>query len=860
MNILHKVTAKSLQKNRTRTIVTIIGIILSAAMITAVASLVVSFQSYLFRTGQWEMGNWYTGLIGASAEDLETVRQDSRVDTVYEAQILGYAESASSNPDKPYLYVLGVKEDFMQNMAVHLVSGRLPENSSEILLPLHLTTNGEVTYQVGDTWTLELGRRDSEGYALSQYNPYTQEEESFVGEYSRTYTIVGTYERPEFEDYSAPGYTALTFWDESAPVTSYEAYLTTQDPSDAYLYPNENMLCAAVYNDTLLMFSGASSHSSYYTVLYGLAAVIIFLILFGSISLIYNAFSISVSDRTRQFGLLSSIGATKRQLRSSVLYEALLVGGIGVPIGILCGLLGIGVTLFFIGDYFSGIFFGSDANPEISLYLVVSWQSILISFVIGMVTVLISAWIPAKRATRVSAVEAVRSSQDIKISRKEVKVSRLNYVFFKLEGLLAKKYFKRDRKKYRATVVSLFMSVVLFISSSAYILYLTGTAGAVMDVTDYDLRYYVSENTEAEKENVFALLSGVEGVQNAAMMSSFYGGTMQIDPSYVSADYQEMVGVDDEGQVYLPTAYILFVNDENFNQYLESIGEDPAYYADPEHPRAILYDRASVFYDERIRDIHILSGYPQEMTLDYTRILDYESGYEEDPGQIAVEIGSYQETLPFGAQDYGNACLLLYPQSMFDALFAGHPYLVDSGYTTLYFQAENHEKVYEEMRNLLLQNQLESYQLSDERASQEMEHNTILVINVLSYGFVILIALIAVANVFNTISTNVALRRKDFAMLRSVGMTQKGFHRMMCYECLMYGTKALGWGLPASILISLWLYLIVNSGWETGFLFPWHAVIIAVVGVFLVVFATMMYAIRKIKKENLVDALKTDIQ
>ena len=113
---------------------------------------------------------------------------------------------------------------------------------------------------------------------------------------------------------------------------------------------------------------------------------------------------------------------------------------------------------------------------------------------------------------------------------------------------------------------------------------------------------------------------------------------------------------------------------------------------------------------------------------------------------------------------------------------------------------------------------------------------------------------------FNTISTNVALRRKDFAMLRSVGMTQKGFHRMMCYECLMYGTKALGWGLPASILISLWLYLIVNSGWETGFLFPWHAVIIAVVGVFLVVFATMMYAIRKIKKENLVDALKTDIQ
>ena len=178
--------------------------------------------------------------------------------------------------------------------------------------------------------------------------------------------------------------------------------------------------------------------------------------------------------------------------------------------------------------------------------------------------------------------------------------------------------------------------------------------------------------------------------------------------------------------------------------------------------------------------MRILTEYPREMTLDYTRILDYESGYEEDPGQITVEIGSYQETLPFGANDYSNTCLLLYPRSQFSALFAGHPYLVDSGYTSLYFQAEDHEKVYEDMRNILLQNQMEAYQLSDERASQETENNTILVINVLSYGFVILIALIAVANVFNTISTNVALRRKDFAMLRSVGMTQ----------CLQWASKS----------------------------------------------------------------------
>ena len=165
---------------------------------------------------------------------------------------------------------------------------------------------------------------------------------------------------------------------------------------------------------------------------------------------------------------------------------------------------------------------------------------------------------------------------------------------------------------------------------------------------------------------------------------------------------------------------------------------------------------------------------------------------------IDVEIGSYQESLPFGGDYFGSgACLLIYPQSVFETFLAADPVISDSGYSIMLFQAEEHEKVYEEMRGILMQNQQQSYRLSDERASQEVERGTILVINVLSYGFVILIALIAVANVFNTISTNVALRRKDFAMLRSVGMTRKGFHRMMCYECLMYDTKALFWDCPS---------------------------------------------------------------
>ena len=132
------------------------------------------------------------------------------------------------------------------------------------------------------------------------------------------------------------------------------------------------------------------------------------------------------------------------------------------------------------------------------------------------------------------------------------------------------------------------------------------------------------------------------------------------------------------------------------------------------------------------------------------------------------------------------------------------------------------------------------------------------IVNIFAYGFIILISLIAATNVFNTISTSISLRRREFAMLRSVGMTEKGINKMMNYECILYGAKALLLGLPTSCLISFILYKIVSKGMMISFKLPWLAMGIATLSVFLVVFATMIYAMHKIKKENPIDALKNE--
>ena len=153
---------------------------------------------------------------------------------------------------------------------------------------------------------------------------------------------------------------------------------------------------------------------------------------------------------------------------------------------------------------------------------------------------------------------------------------------------------------------------------------------------------------------------------------------------------------------------------------------------------------------------------------------------------------------------------------------------------------------------------LPSGNLYDAADREETNRNLMFIINVFAYGFIVLISLIAAANVFNTISTGINLRRREFAMLKSVGMTQKGFHKMMDYECLMYGAKSLLWGLPAAVGVTYLIYRSINAGYVTNFYIPWVSIAVAVFSVFAVVFATMLYSTNKLKNENIIDALRNE--
>lgn len=867
MNILNKVMLKTLKKNRTRTIVTIIGIILSAAMFTAVTTFISSLQSYMISVSIFESGDWHIQLPSLDVQEISAIEQNSEVSQLAMSENIGYALLTNSNNEyKPYLFVQGVDATFTETMPIHIISGRLAENSSEIILPEHLWQNGGVQYQIGDVLTMELGERSVNGTVVDQYTGYVDSEsEDFNIRETRSYTVVGFYERPSFENYSAPGYTALTVIDSTINDDhSYDAYLKISQIGRVYDFGNElsnTMGYGVIYNTDLLMFSGASGYTTFQTVLHSLAAILIALIMFGSVSLIYNAFSISVSERTKQFGLLASIGATKKQIRRSVFFEALLLSAIGIPLGILSGIGGIGITLVCVGDIFSSFY---SSNLPISLSLSVNIWAVLIAAVVALITVLISAWIPAKRATRITAIDAIRQTGDISAKARNVKTSKLTYRLFGLEGMIARKHFKRNRKKYRATVISLFMSIVLFISASSFCAYLKDSITDVFEPKNYDLTYYV--NMEGLQDQtvvqIYSMLQGVSGVTESSYLTSVYCD-LDLPQKYLTDAYAE--ARDENSQEY---AKVYAVDDETYLKFLAENGLDEALYMNAEAPLGIASANTERFNyaTQRYESYTVLNTDTPAfdiLVFDSERYnaltseqMEELENMDEFYYAVPVTIGAVFDELPIGVDGNkdGATIALMYPESLISAV---SPYLADTA-IVMYFEVDDHSTVNDKMAELLTKNGLDNSYLYDLGAADETNRNLILILNVFSYGFIILISLIAVANVFNTISTNISLRRREFAMLKSVGMTQKGFNKMMNLECLLYGFKSLLWGLPASFAVTYLIYRSINAGYTTNFYVPWLAIAIAIFSVFAVVFATMIYAMGKIKNDNPIDAMRNE--
>lgn len=856
MNILHVYAKKSLKRNPSRTAVTVIGIILSTAMLAAVTSMAASIQAYGIAYESAFMGDWHVNVKGADSEKLQELKEDARVSDIYELRNIGYAYlEGSANFYKPYLCIQAMNEGFAEHMPITVTEGRMPEREGEVLIPNHVLDNAGVTVELGEVLSLEVGYRENEqGEQLWQeWMLVTLEEEDGTAipqEHltdcrQNSYTVVGFYERPNFENFSAPGYTALTAASDETDYRNTDCYVVMKRPKDATVLWDEvsrEGKYLTVCNNLLLRFYGVSVRSDFNTLLYGMGGILIVIIVVGSIALIYNAFAISISERTKQFGILSSVGATKRQMRKMVGYEAFLLCLIGVPVGILSGNLGIGVTLF---CFRRSLQFLVGSIDGVELKLCVSPVAIIVAAAIGVLTVLISAYLPMRRALKNSAIDAIQQRGDIKLTARKLKIPGWVGKCFGLEGMIAWKNFKRNRKRYRATVISLSLSILLFLVAGSFSDYVFGSYRNAVEFGSYDVGVEIYEDSYDEIMRGESRIRGVKGVAVVyECMESWLD--IALDPEKLTKEAESYYR-DNGEESY--NAKVIFVQDDIYEEMISFYGLDSEKYRDETEPKAVVLNRIHDYVDGEECELSVLRQSCESITGNGEIAIG-----DIVENQITVQPEFSEKILYWPGYFYNLN--LIYPISMAESVTE---YLQLSEYEngirgTWRLKAVDHAGSTQTLRQLLGENAA----IHDMAESEEEERMLMLMINVFSYGFITLISLISAANVFNTISTNIRLRKREFAMLKSIGMTQRGFTRMLNLECIIYGTKGLGFGLLFAIPCVVLLYYFGSDRDMSGFYLPWRYVVIAAVCVFAVVYATMLYGKNRTKKEEIMDALKQD--
>lgn len=900
MNIFYRITLKSLRENRSRTLVTVIGILLSAAMFSGVTTLVQSIQQYALESYRAESGDWFGRVEQAGEETGERLRNDPEVARTAALQYVGYAEIPSRNESKPYLYLTAADEEFYSSIPVRLVSGHLPEAENEILLPEHLLDAGEMSYKIGDVLELDIGDRVGTGEAAGmyyQFNPMAEatgeQGEGDEGETLRvrgheSYTICGFYERPSFESHFAPGYTALVAWRETEGAR-YDYYIKT-DPAD-HIYEVENYCLAEggsafSLNYSYLALCGSSKYDSYYEMLYGYGAVILVLILLGSVALIYNAFTISVSERTRQFGLLASLGATKKQLRKAVRFEACILALIGIPLGVLAGIGGIAVLLQMGGELFQSIFY---SGYEETIHVQVSVISVVTAAALDFVTIWISAAVPARRAARIPAMEAIRQNQDIRLPKRLGKMSPVTYRLFRLPGLLARKYYKCSKKKYRATVISLALSIVLFLSASAFGMYMTQSAEISFGGSGYDFSIQIPATDRSKTDGL------LEEIKTAMEVRDSVGGFEGAWPFEVLASEMEepvRTRLWQAGEEKMQgTVTLYFVEDAVYEGYLREQGMDAQEMGGSDVPAGLLFSTIMEFDvdTQRYEKIKYLPDDTETLTIQREKELEgftYLGRYTDDEGvllnryrddatgeeimlpwedsisRIGLAVrsaeGGFPKLLNSEQNIFNSMITVIYPQRATGAVLALLGEDADRVDSFINLTSGDQKVTEQALKELLAERQISRNCIYNAAENEEAEQKFFLLIQVLCYGFVALIGLIALVNVFNTVTTNMNLRRREFAMLKSVGMGKRDFYRMAAFECAGCCAKALLFGFPISVLMTWWIFKITSSGFAADFRIPWAAAAASAALTFVIVFLTMAAALRRMRKTNVIEVLRNE--
>lgn len=923
-------TLKNLKLNRKRTIVTIVGIILATALLSALVTLVSSFQYSMIEYQKQKGGDFHVKFSNVKMSELSEFKNNRNIESTFETMGMGFAKlDGCKNEDKPYAYVMATDEAGFERGCFKLIEGRMAKNEDEIVIPRHLKTNGRIDIKVGDEITLDVGKRydsNTEG-VIWENSAYEHEAETLTDIVTKHYKVVGIMERPGYgmEDYSAAGYTFVTYSDELAAIdngtkseadttlTVYSRYTQkalrnkdavtadiigvdeklfakannssvemTAEESDRFLKEMENAKYDIYMNGFLISYECVFPIDGTFKALFTVATVVALIIILTSVYCIKNSFNISITEKIRQYGMLASVGATRRQIKSSVKTEAAMLGVVGIPVGTMSGILASLILVKVVNALSAGWL-----NFALSFHT--SLPALILAVILSIATIYFSATGSARRAAKVTPLEAIRNTKEIKIKSAKLKTPAIIGRIWGIGGVISYKNIKRNKKKYRTTVTSIVICSVTFIVISYFMSMAFSVVGMSYASVDYNIGINMSCKKDLDIEKLSELLSGIEGAEDYLVGAGYY---FDVDKPEYTKEYGEYCGqLYDDSEDVSQEFLITVLNDKSYDKYASDAGiknadtgailvnkgtfdvynEKSSKYV-KEEMELYKYKAGDTIrcgynvYEDAVDDDNAVEGDTESSTEDNSGYVDEETINKGVRKTVDVTIAGVTDKVPTCYNGYGNTSLLFMNQKGFESLWAdgksGNEFKPGNAIYSAYVVAENADEYQDTLEKETAENpeysQI-SFYVSNMDKQMRDEKSLFTLLGVFAYGLIVVIALIGITNIINTLSTGMELRSREFATLRSIGMTDKQFAGMVRLESVFISVKALVIGVPLGILISYLLCVMMNR-MDDAIIYepPYKAIILCIVVVIMLIYAIMKLSMTKLRHNNIIETIKNE--
>lgn len=852
MNIVNKLTLRHLKENKGRTLVTTFGIIVSVAMITAVFVAMASFLQLFADVSVVSDGNYAAQLSDVKLSSLSELYKDERIETVglFDENYKQF-KIDNGKSDRLATGSIGACDDGYFKMFIQAdYDGTLPKTSDEIAVQSDFIEKNELDWQVGDIVSIPCGirtMRDKDG-EFDVKGAYSKGEK-FVRQEDKQYRITAILHQNK----PTSDFALLTYSDDlkANPTVAFQLKTLNSKSVDVVnsIIDKANPGASTVNNE-LLYSEFSFSSDSFVAKILPLVVILLIIIMVASVFLIYNAFAMSLSEKVKYLGMLSSVGATKQQKRLSIYYEGFILALFGIPLGIGAGVAGIGITLKALGKkIIASSMLNGITEQNVSMKVVFPIWAVLIVLGLSIITIFISCSIPAKKASKISTISAIRQSDEIKVKAKTLKCPKYIKVIFGYEGELAYKNLKRNGRKARVITVSIALSIVLFLSCN-YFCALFANETVAQDSMPYQLGVYLDE---ANRESAIKEFENVDGIDDMYCVTNLYY-FVQKNKNYKNnfemfTDNKNLTNAYSREFSNRFAVLINMLDDDMFNELCAKNGIDSkAYYNSNNKCKLLLMNNVS----------HTANG-KKVFTDNILGSSFKEAYYPEDNLQFEItDFVKYSNTKPCNLNGIGVISLYM-PYSQFVKV-CKNINANDSQFSKyiLGIETTDHQEVTEKLNTISDEGKYSNFSVVDFSEQMQAFNTIALVIQVFVYGFVALISLITIFNIINTISSGIASRKKEFAMMKSVGITPKGFNKMIMLESAFYGIKAVIFGLPISALISFGMHKALNNSTAT-FSIDYLLYLIVALVVFAIIGMTMIYSVKKVQQNNIIETLKDDI-